>query len=108
MRKVKWGMVGTGIIANEFVASFNVENAELVVAGSRNLEKAQGFANRYGVPKAYGSYEKVYADEEIDVVYLATPNSDHAQNMLDVLNAGKNVFCEKAITMTTKELNEVL
>src|SRR5699024_3011328 len=54
------------------------------------------------------NYEELYADEEIDIIYLATPNSYHAENMKDILNAVKHVVCEKAITMNKKELDEVL
>lgn len=108
MNRIKWGMVGTGIIGNEFAEAFNADNAELLAVGSRSKEKAQLFADKYKIPKSYGSYEELYADEEIDVVYLGTPNSHHAQNMIDALNAGKHVFCEKAITMNKKELDEVM
>lgn len=108
MKKIKWGMVGTGIIGNEFAEAFNADNAELLAVGSRFKEKAQAFADKYKIPKAYGSYDKLYSDKEIDVVYFGTPNSHHAQNMLDALNAGKHVFCEKAITMNKKELDEVM
>lgn len=108
MKKVKWGMVGTGIIGNEFATTFNSDNADLYAVGSRTQEKAQGFADEYKIPKAYGSYQELYEDSDIDIVYFATPNSLHAQNMLDALNAGKHVFCEKAITMNKKELDEVM
>lgn len=108
MKKIKWGMVGTGIIANEFAASFNTENAELVAVGSRTFEKAQDFANQYNIPQAYGSYQELYEDKDVNIVYFATPNSHHAENMLDALEAGKHVFCEKAITMNKKELDEVI
>ncbi|HLR92837.1 MAG TPA: Gfo/Idh/MocA family oxidoreductase [Atopostipes sp.] len=107
-QKVKWGMIGLGDIANSFAQAFESEKAELAAVGSRTLDKAQSFADKYNIPKAYGSYEELYADEEIDVVYLATPNSYHAENMKDILNAGKHVLCEKAITMNKKELDEVL
>lgn len=107
-KKVKWGMIGLGDIAHQFAAIFLSKQAELVAAGSRSLEKAQAFANKYHIPKAYGSYEELYADDEIDVIYLATPNSLHAENMLDILNAGKHVLTEKAITMNKVELDQVL
>lgn len=107
-QKVKWGMIGLGEIANSFASAFQSDKAELVAVGSRTLDRAKSFADKYDVPKAYGSYEELYADEEIDVVYLATPNSYHADNMKDILNAGKHVLCEKAITMNKKELDEVL
>lgn len=107
-RKIKWGIVGLGIIANELAEQFESDNAELVAVGSRSLDKAQEFAEKYDIPKAYGSYQELYDDDSIDIVYLATPNSHHVENMIDVLNANKHVFCEKAITMNKKELDQVL
>jgi len=107
-KKIKWGIIGLGGIAHEFASAFRSDQAELVAIGSRTLEKAKNFAKKYNVPKAYGSYEDLYADEAIDIVYLATPNSYHAENMIDILNAGKHVLCEKAITMNKKELDNVL
>lgn len=107
-RKIKWGIVGLGIVANELAEQFESDNAELVAVGSRSLDKARIFAEKYSVPKAYGSYQELYDDDSIDIVYLATPNSHHAENMIDILNADKHVFCEKAITMNKKELDEVL
>ena len=106
--KVKWGIIGLGGIAHTFAEGFSSEKAELVAVGSRTEEKAQAFAQQYKIPKAYGSYQDLYADEEIDIIYLATPNSYHAENMKEILQAGKHVLCEKAITMNKKELDEVL
>lgn len=107
-KKVKWGIIGLGEIAHQFAASFRSDQAELIAAGSRTLDKAETFADQYQIPKAYGSYEDLYADEDIDVIYLATPNSHHAENMLDVLAAGKHVLTEKSITMNKAELDQVL
>ena len=105
---MRWGIIGLGGIANDFAQAFESNQAELVAVGSRTLDKAQDFADKYDIPKAYGNYEELYADEDIDIIYLATPNSYHAENMKDILNAGKHVLCEKAITMNKKELDEVL
>lgn len=107
-RKIKWGIIGLGDIANEFAISFESDKADLVAVASRSLDKAQLFAEKYNVPKAYGNYNEIYEDEDIDVVYVATPNSVHAENMIDILNAGKHILCEKAITMNAKELDTVL
>lgn len=107
-KKIKWGIIGLGSIAHEFAGVFQSDRAELVAVGSRSKEKAAAFAKEYNVPNAYSSYEELYQDETIDVIYLATPNSYHAENMLDILQAGKHVLCEKAITMNQAELNEVL
>lgn len=106
--KVKWGIIGLGNIAHEFASVFKADQAELVAVGSRSLKKARSFAELYDIPKAYGSYEDLYANNDIDVIYLATPNSYHAKNMVDILQAGKHVLCEKAITMNKAELDQVL
>lgn len=107
-KKVKWGIIGLGNIAHQFAHSFQSEQAELLAVGSRTEEKAIAFANDYEIPKAYGSYADLIADDEIDIVYIATPNSYHAENMMDILNAGKHVLTEKAITMNKAELDQVL
>lgn len=106
--KINWGILGLGSIANDFASVFQSDNAELMAAGSRTLEKAEEFASTFDIEKAYGSYEELLADEDIDIIYLATPNSYHAENMKQILNAGKHVLCEKAITMNKKELDDVL
>lgn len=105
---VSWGIIGLGSIANDFASAFKSDKAVLTAVGSRTLEKAEEFARQHNVPNAYGSYEELLADKEIDIVYLATPNSYHAENMKQILRAGKHVLCEKAITMNKKELDEVL
>lgn len=107
-RKINWGIIGLGEIANSFAQSFNSDKAELMAVASRSVEKAEVFAEEYNIQKAYGNYDELYADNEIDIIYIATPNSQHAKNMIDILNAGKHVLCEKAITMNKKELDEVL
>ena len=107
-QKIKWGIIGLGDIAHGFAQVFSSDNAKLIAVGSRTLEKAKDFADKYTIPKAYGSYEELYQDKEIDIVYLATPNSYHANDMIDILNAGKHVLCEKAITMNKQELDNVL
>lgn len=108
MNTIKWGIVGLGGIAHSFASAFQSEHAELVGVASRTLQKAYDFSKQYSIPKAYGSYEQLAYDPEIDIVYLATPNSYHKDNMMMILKAGKHVLCEKAITMTKAELDEVL
>ena len=88
--------------------SFKSDNAGLIAVASRTLQKAQDFASEYNVPKAYGHYEALCFDPDIDIVYLATPNSHHAENIKMVLNAGKHVLCEKAIVMNAAQLAEVM
>lgn len=106
--KVSWGIIGLGSIAHEFVSVFKSEKADIVGVASRSLQKAKDFSDRYSIPKAYGSYEALCYDPDIDIIYLATPNSHHAENMKMILNAGKHILCEKAIAMNKNELDEVL
>ncbi|MFL2133734.1 Gfo/Idh/MocA family protein [Desemzia sp. FAM 24101] len=108
MTTINWGIIGLGDIASSFAAAFNVENATLLAAASRNLDKANAFAEKHSIPKAYGNYEEMLFDPDIDVIYIATPHSHHAQYILKSLKAGKHVLCEKAITMSNKELDEAL
>ncbi len=109
MRKIKWGILSTGAIAHKFTKAlvFN-ENSIPYAVASRTLEKAENFAKEYGYAKAYGSYEELVKDEDVDVVYIGTPMHSHYEDALLCLNNGKNVFCEKAVTLNSKELEELL
>ncbi len=93
--KYQWGIVGLGTIAHEFAESFNQETSELTAVASRTSEKAENFAHRYNIPKAYGSYQEMLDDAEIDIVYIAVPNRQHIDHILAALEAGKHVLCEK-------------
>lgn len=79
--------------------------------GSSSLQKGKDFVAKY-IPKTsptvYGSYEKIYADPDVDVVYIGTPHAFHKQNCLDAIAAGKNVLCEKAFTLNTRDAEEVI
>ncbi|WP_165006074.1 MULTISPECIES: Gfo/Idh/MocA family oxidoreductase [unclassified Enterococcus] len=108
MKKYQWGIIGLGSIAHEFAASFDQETSVLAAAASRNLTKAETFAKRYEIPKAYGSYEELLNDDAIDIIYIAVPNRQHIEHILKALEAGKHVLCEKAITMNKKELAEAM
>ncbi|WP_027107946.1 Gfo/Idh/MocA family protein [Lacticigenium naphthae] len=108
MRKIKWGIIGLGDIAHSFAENFSVENAELVAVGSRNLQKAQDFAEKHAIPKAYGSYEGCFYDPDIDVIYIATPNSFHYEHILAALKQKKHVFSEKAMMVNYSEFTEAI
>ncbi|MEI8243385.1 MAG: Gfo/Idh/MocA family oxidoreductase [bacterium] len=94
--KFRWGILAPGTIAHKFAAGVQaLPDAELVAVGSRTLEKAQAFAARYRIPRAYGSYEELAADPEIDAIYVATPNHLHAEAAILCLEQGRAVLCEK-------------
>lgn len=108
MKKYQWGIIGLGNIAHEFAEHFDQETSELVAVASRTIDKAEAFAQRYHIPKAYGSYQEMLNDQEIDIIYIAVPNRQHSQHIMEALAANKHVLCEKAITMNKKELTEAM
>jgi predicted dehydrogenase len=104
-----WGIMATGGIANTFAKAVNyVKDANLYAAASRSLDKAESFAKEYGVEKAYGSYEELVQDEKVDIIYIATPMNCHYENVKLCLEYGKNVLCEKAITINAVQLKELI
>jgi len=107
--KVRWGVLGTGRIAQVFAAGLrHVRQAELVAVGSRTRESAEAFARRFRVPHHHASYESLVEDPDVDVVYVGTPHSLHASNSLMGLRAGKHVLCEKPFTINAEEASEVI
>jgi len=105
----RWGIIGTGKIAKAFAAALR-ETPGAILAGvaSRTQGSADNFAREQGVEKAYGSYEALAGADDIDLVYIATPHTEHAANATLVLNAGKGVLCEKPFTMNRAEAEQVV
>lgn len=108
-KALNWAVLGCGNIARQYSNALkNTEDAVLYACGSRDLKKAEDFAKEFGFQKAYGSYEEVYADANVDAVYIATPHPFHKEMTIAALKSGKHVLCEKPATMNAKELEEVL
>jgi predicted dehydrogenase len=106
---VRWGVLGAGGIARGFVAAVRAgTRSDVVAVGSRAAERAQAFADETGVERAHGSYEQLVADPGVDVVYVASPHSEHRDHALLALEAGKPVLVEKAFTRNAAEAREVL
>lgn len=106
---IRWGIMGTGTIANNFVQGLSVlEDAELYAVASRSIEKAKEFGEKYSATKVYGSYEELVKDEIVDIIYIATPNTAHKNNIMLCLNNEKPVLCEKPFTINAKEAEEVI
>ncbi|GMO14425.1 MAG: Gfo/Idh/MocA family oxidoreductase [Treponemataceae bacterium] len=105
------GIIGAGNIAGKMAGTLDALKAQGVVAysvASRDAQKARDFAAKHKIKKAFGSYEDMLADAALDLVYVATPHSHHAEHMKLCLNAGKHVLCEKAFTQTAQQAKEVL
>lgn len=108
MRQLNWAILGPGNIAAAFAEAIIEVNGSVYAVGSRSLERAIQFASSLGIEKTYGSYEDLLADEAIDIVYIATPHSNHFEYILKCLQHNKHVLCEKAITINADQLAEVL
>jgi predicted dehydrogenase len=113
---LRWGIVATGLISSWFVQDLLVERTDrkanhiIQSIGSSSKEKGTAFAEKHlpgQKPTIYGSYEEVYSDPKVDIVYIGTPHAFHQQNCLDAINAGKHVLCEKAFTLNTAQAKEV-
>ena len=104
-KKVHWGILGTARIAAErLIPAFHEsEIAELVAVASRNRDRTTDFANKYQIPKAYASYDKLLADDSIDAVYIPLPNHLHREWAIRAMAAGKHVLCEKPLSTSATD-----
>ncbi|MGW0630966.1 Gfo/Idh/MocA family protein [Streptomyces sp. NPDC002758] len=108
-QNVRWGILATGGIAAAFAADLvDLPDAEIVAVASRSQDSARAFAERFGIGRAYGDWESLARDEDIDVVYVATPHSAHRAAAGLCLEAGRNVLCEKAFTLNSREAEELV
>ena len=107
MKKLNWAILGPGLIATEFAQALLNVHGEIYAVGSRTLENAEAFAKKYQVQKAYGSYDELLADSNVDVVYISTPHCNHYEYIMKSLHQNKHVLCEKAITVSSSELKEI-
>ena len=108
MSDLKWGILGCGVIANEMAQAFEKMGRKVYGVSSRTQTKTEAFAERYGVENVYGLYEEMLEDKNIDVIYIATPHSQHYGNMKKAIAAGKHILCEKAITVNDHQLEEIV
>lgn len=116
---LRWGIIGAGSISGKFVGDLEIDrnsyakaNHQIVAIGSSSVSKAEQFISKnikINKPKAYGTYAELFADPNVDIVYIGTPHPFHKKPALDAINAGKHVLCEKPMTLNygdTKELIE--
>ena len=109
MSKVRWGVISTSNFARTTTipAIQRAEYCDLTAVASRNISHAKQFAEQLGIPKAYGTYEELLADSEIDAVYIPLPNHKHLEWTKKSLEAGKHVLCEKPISLNAVEAEEL-
>ena len=107
-RPVRWGILATGRIAHSFAENLALlPEASVAAVASRRLPAAEEFAEQYDAT-AYGSYEQLVEDPDVDVVYVATPHALHKENVLLAFEAGKPVLCEKALTLNARDAEELV
>lgn len=109
-KKIRWGILSTARIGEKAVVpAIQVSNNGKVVAvASRNLDNAQAYAERCNIPKAYGSYEELLADPDIDAIYNPLPNSLHHEWTIRCAQAGKPTLCEKPLASNANEAQEMV
>jgi Predicted dehydrogenases and related proteins len=100
---MKIGIIGLGRISHKMAEAISLTvGAELWAVGSRDLSKAREFAESHGAARAYGSYEELCADPELEAVYISTPHGRHYEDAMLALANGKHVLCEKALTVNAR------
>lgn len=105
---LRWGVLAPGRIADAWVASVHENTDQRVVAvASRTLSRAEAFAATHGIERAYGSYEQLLAEPDVDIVYIAAPHSEHHTLALLAISAGKHVLVEKPIATTAEEARNI-
>jgi len=109
MKNVKWGIISTANIgvAKVIPGMLKSKQLDVVAISSRSLKTAKAWADKLGIPRAYGSYEEMLADPEIEAVYNPLPNHLHVPLTLAAAKAGKHVLCEKPIAITAREASKL-
>lgn len=106
---LRWGVLGPGWIAERFVGALQAHTLQQVVAvGSRDLQRSQEFATRFGIPTALGSYDEVLDLAEVDIVYVATPHPWHAELAIAAMEAGKHVLVEKPLATHADDAQRII
>lgn len=111
---INFAILGLGMIAKVMASTIlqmnksGAKSVKLYAAASRSLEKSQSFCKEFSVERSYGSYDELYNDNNIDLVYIATPHSCHFEEVKLCLEHGKNVLCEKAFTVNAKQAKELI
>jgi predicted dehydrogenase len=106
---IRWGIVSTGGIARTMAADLRLlDDARLTAVSSRSARRAQAFAHEFGVERAYGSVDDLLTDEDVDIVYVATPHAQHAAVVGAALDVGRAVLCEKTFTTSLADTEDLV
>lgn len=108
---LKWGIVACGKISNDFctaLLTLKSDKQKLQACAARDLNAAKSFAEKFGISNFYNSYDSVFSDKDVNIVYIGSLHTSHKELSIKALNAGKHVLCEKPMAMNSKEQEEVL
>ena len=108
LNKFNWAVLGCGNIANDFAREMNKMGGKVYSVANRTYEKAVAFAEKYNIGKIYANIDDIFTDDNVQVVYIATPHNKHIEYIIKALENGKHVLCEKAITLNSNELNKAV
>lgn len=109
IKTIRWGILGAGRIAGKFASDLQfVENAELIAVGSRNQQSADNFGKKFNIKYCHNSYASLVQNNEVDVIYIATPHNLHHENTLLCLQHNKAVLCEKPFAINVRQANEMI
>ncbi len=109
LETLRWGIIGLGKIAHSFCHDLQlVKNNTIAAVASRSLAKANNFAFQYGAKKSYGSYQELFEDPDVDIVYIGTPHNSHAEWSIAAMNAKKHVLCEKPLGVNQHQVKNMI
>ena len=108
MKELNWATLGCGVIANQLAQAMQAKGRKLYSVANRTRQKAVDFAEKYGIEKVYDNIDEVFEDENVDLIYISTPHNTHIEYLRKALKSGKNVICEKSITLNSRELDEAI
>ncbi len=108
MEELNWATLGCGVIANQLASAMQAKGRKLYSVANRTHDKAVSFAEKYAIEKVYDNIDEVFEDENVDIIYISTPHNTHIEYLRKALKNGKNVICEKSITLNSRELDEAI
>lgn len=108
LNNFNWAILGCGNIANDFAREMNKMCGRVYSVANRTYEKAVQFAEKYNIEKVYENIDDLFIDENVDIVYIATPHNKHIEYILKALENNKHVLCEKAVTLNSEELTKAV
>lgn len=108
MKELNWVILGCGSIAKEFAQAMQDNGKQIYAVANRTPSKAIEFAQKYNIEKVYENIKDVFSDNKVDIIYLSTPHNTHIDYIIQALNSGKHVLCEKAITLNSSQLRSAI